>query len=94
MEKNEQPKLQTDTVYLSSLDACTVMEMRLKINVGEHSSWTRRLQLTILSLAVAKDAQARVEKEGKYRVRISLDVLPAFNNCSRGSLSQMELPQI
>lgn len=43
MEKNEQSKLQTDTAYLNSLDACTLMEMKLKTNMGEHSSWTRQL---------------------------------------------------
>lgn len=43
MEKNEQSKLQTDTAYPNSLDACTLMEMKLKINMGEHDSWTRQL---------------------------------------------------
>lgn len=43
MEKNEQSKLQTDTAYPNSLDACTLMEMKLKTNMGEHSSWTRQL---------------------------------------------------
>lgn len=86
LKNNEQSKQQTLYV-LSSLDACTVMEMRLKLNMGEHSSWTRQLQLSILSLTAAtEDTQDRVYKWGKYRVVISLNILPNFNNAVLGAL--------
>lgn len=53
-KNNEQSKQQILYV-LSSLEVCTVMEMRLKINTGEHCSWTRQLQLSILSLTPATE---------------------------------------
>lgn len=63
------------------------MEIRLKINMGEHSSRSRQLSLSVLSLPAAKeDAQGRAEKLGKYRVIISLEVLPAFTDCFIGAI--------
>lgn len=85
-KNNEQSEQQTLYV-LSSLDACTVMEMGLKINMGEHCSWTRQLQLSMLSLTAATEGtHDRVYKWGKYRVVISLNILPNFNNAVLGAL--------
>lgn len=85
-KNNEQSEQQTLYV-LSSLEACTVMEMRLKTNMGEHCSWTRQLQLTILSLTAAtQGTQGRLYMWGKYRVVISLNILSEFNNAVLGVL--------
>lgn len=63
------------------------MEIRLKINMGGHSSRSRQLSLSVLSLAAAKeDAQGRAEKLGKYRVIISLEVLLASTDCFLGAI--------
>lgn len=63
------------------------MEIRLKINMGGHSSRSRQLSLSVLSLPAAnEDAQGRAEKLGKYRVIISLEVLPASTDCFLGAI--------
>lgn len=63
-KNNEQSEQQTLYV-LSSLDASTVMEMRLKKNMGEHCSWTRQVQLSSLTLTAATEGIQNREYKGR-----------------------------